>query len=132
MPAILSRLVFDPKLSKLRYRCAIAMYAAIVAMGSIPGARAQIGHYATGLVLHSTAYGVLTVLLFTGGSGSARERAVKAVLTVMAMGACDELVQSFLTYRHADVHDWMVDTTSAFVVAGLSWAFLRPPASELT
>ena len=75
MPALLSLLVLDPKLRKLRYGCALLIYAAILVLGSIPGARAEIGHYATGVVLHSLAYAVLTFLVFTGSGGSARGRA---------------------------------------------------------
>jgi VanZ family protein len=109
---------------KFRYRCAWAMYATIVLMGSVPGVRADIGDYAPGFVLHSIAYTILTFLLFSGGTGHARQRAVKAVLTVMAMGAVDEFVQSFLPYRRADVTDWLVDSGASIVTSALLWAFL--------
>lgn len=124
MPALLSLLVLDPKFQRLRYRAALAMYAAIVAMGTIPGARAEIGHYASGIVLHSLAYGAITFLLYTGTSGNAPSRALKSVLTVAAMGAVDELVQSFLPYRRGAIGDWLVDCNAAIMVAGLLWAFL--------
>jgi VanZ family protein len=131
MPALLSLLVLDPKLRRLRYGCALLLYAAIVAMGSIPGARAEIGDYAPGLVLHTLAYGAVSFLLFTGSTGSARARAVKTVLTVMAMGAFDELVQTFLPYRTGAVADWLVDCNAALITCGLLWAFLpRPAASQ--
>ena len=129
MPAFLSALIFDPKLRKLRTSLAILMYAAILGMGSIPGARAEIGHYASGLVLHSLAYAAITFLLFTGLNGSARERAIKAVLSVALMGALDELVQRFLPYRHAAVSDWIVDCNAALITAALLWAFLPKPAA---
>jgi VanZ family protein len=127
MSALLSLLVLDPKLRKLRYGCGILMYAAIIGMGSIPGARAEIGNYASGLILHSLAYAVITFLLFTGSNGSARERALRAVLTVAAMGAFDEFVQSFLPYRNAAVSDWLVDCNAALITAALLWAFLPAP-----
>ncbi|NHZ83087.1 hypothetical protein F2P44_27990 [Massilia sp. CCM 8695] len=128
MPALISLLVLDERLRKLRYGTALAMYAAILIMGSVPGARAEIGTVASGIILHTIAYGAITFLLFTGSLGSARERAIKSVLTVMAMGALDELVQSFLPYRSGAVGDWMVDCNAALITAGLLWAFLPQTA----
>jgi hypothetical protein len=127
MPALLSLLVLDDRLRKLRYSSAFVLFTAIIIMGSLPGARAEIGTVASGIVLHSLAYGIITFLLFTGSLGSARERAIKSVLTVMAMGALDELVQSFLPYRSGTVGDWMVDCNAALITAGLLWAFLPQP-----
>ncbi|HEX9172398.1 MAG TPA: VanZ family protein [Telluria sp.] len=124
MPAFLSLLILDPKLRKLRCLCAVALYLAIVIMGSIPGARSQIGVYAPGVVLHSLAYATLAFLWFTGSSGSPAARAAKAMLAVAGMGALDELVQSFFPYRGADVGDWMVDCGAAAVTCALLWAFL--------
>lgn len=124
MPALFSLLFLEPKFQRLRYSVAVAGYAAIVTMGAIPGARAEIGNYASGIVLHSLAYGAITSLLYTGTSGSAPSRALKAILTVAAMGALDELIQSFLPYRRGAVGDWLVDCTAAVMVAGLLWAFL--------
>jgi VanZ family protein len=128
MPAFLSLLVLDPRLRKVRCACAILLYASIVIAGSIPGARAEIGHYASGVMLHSLAYAALAFLWFTGTSGPAPARALKAVLAVAAMGAGDELVQSFFPYRGADVRDWMVDCAAALVTAGLLWAVLPKSA----
>jgi VanZ family protein len=128
MSALLSLLVLDPKLRKLRYGCALLIYAAILVLGSIPGARAGIGHFATGVILHSLAYAVLTFLVFTGSDGSARSRAWKAVLTVALMGAGDELLQSFFPYRGAAVSDWLVDCNAALVTSALLWALLPKTA----
>ncbi len=124
MPALFSLLFLDPTYQRLRYAAAWIAYAAIVAMGAVPGARAEIGNYASGIVLHSLAYGAITLLLFTGSSGSAPARALKSVLTVAAMGAVDELVQSFLPYRRGAVSDWLVDCNAAVLVSALLWAFL--------
>lgn len=124
MPALLSLLFLDPKFQRLRYSAAFAGYAAIVTMGAIPGARAGIGNYAPGIVLHTLAYGAITLLLYTGSGGSAPSRALKAVATVAAMGAADELIQGFLPYRRGAVSDWLVDCNAAVMVAGLLWAFL--------
>jgi VanZ family protein len=128
MPAFLYVLVFDPKLSKLRYGAALLIYALILVLGSIPGARAEIGHFATGLVLHSLAYAALTFLVYTGSSGSAGQRAFKSVLTVALMGACDELLQTLFTYRGAAVSDWLVDCAASIVVSAFLWAVWPKPA----
>ena len=121
MPAILSLLVLNPKLRRLRYYCAWSIYAAILIMGSIPGARAELGQYASGLVLHALAYAILTCLIFTGSNGNVRRRALGAILTVTLMGACDELIQNFFTYRGAAVSVWLVDCSAAIVIAALLW-----------
>jgi VanZ family protein len=128
MSSLFSLLVLDPKLRKLRLGCAFFCYAAILVMGSIPGARAEIGQYASGLVLHSLAYAILTALVYTGSVGSARARAIKAVLAIALMGAGDELVQSFFPYRGAAVADWLVDCNAAIISAALLWAWLPKPA----
>jgi VanZ family protein len=130
MPALLSTLVLDPKLRTLRRACALLIYLTIVVAGSIPGARARIGEYATGLTLHSIAYAVLAFLWFTGSGGSALARAAKAVLAVAVMGAGDEFVQSFFPYRSANVHDWLVDCSSALVTSALLCAILPRQGAE--
>lgn len=123
MRSILTIIFFDTKHQPLRYRCAIGLYLAILVMGSIPGARAEVGIYATGLVLHSTAYAFLTFLLFGSSQGAHARRAVKAVATIMLMGALDEFVQSFFPYRRGSVIDWLVDCNASMVTALLLWAF---------
>lgn len=128
MAAFLSLLILDARLRKWRYGLALALYAAILVLGSVRGARVEIGHYATGLVLHSVAYGGITFLLFTGSPGTPARRALQAVLTVVVMGALDETLQSFLSYRKGTTGDWMVDCIAAIVTAGLLWAFLPAPA----
>lgn len=128
MPSLFFLLVLDPARRKLRLRVALSMYAAILVMGSVPGARAEIGHFASGVVLHSIAYAVLAFLMFTGGSGSAARRALKAVLAVALMGAGDELVQSMFPYRGAAVGDWLVDCGAAAVTAAVLWTWLPDPA----
>jgi VanZ family protein len=77
---------------------------------------------ASGLILHSCAYASLAFLLFTGGRGGNRLRAVKAFLTIALMGALDEYVQSFFPYRHGAVSDWLVDCNAALLTAALMWA----------
>ena len=122
MRSYLTSLLLTSSHARLRYWSAIVLYLMILILGSIPGARAEIGDVAPGLVLHSCAYAGLTFLLFTGGSGTLLQRAAKAVLTIMLMGALDEYVQSYFPYRHASVSDWMVDCNAAVLCAALLYA----------
>lgn len=127
MSTVLSLLVLDPKLRKLRLAVAILLFLAIVITGNIPGARSEIGHYAPGVVLHFLSYSGLALLWYTGSSGSAATRSLKTILAVAAMGACDEFVQSFFPYRGADIRDWMVDCIAAITTCGLLSAILPKP-----
>lgn len=113
------KLLTHPRLQRLCLASALLMYVAIVVIGSIPGARADIGAYASGAQLHSTAYGVLACLWYVGSSGSAGLRSWKAILAVALMGAGDEFVQSFFPYRGSDIRDWAVDCISAIVACAL-------------
>jgi VanZ family protein len=119
---MLKQLLLTASHARLRYWTAIVLYLLILILGSIPGARQDIGEVASGVILHSLAYAGLTFLIFTGGSGTPSQRAGKAVLTIAAMGALDEFVQSFFPYRHGAVSDWMVDCTAAMLTAAVMWA----------
>ena len=127
MPPFLSLLVLDDRLRPWRCAAALILFALIIMIGSVPGARAEIALVASGIVLHTLAYSCVTFLMYTGSRGSRTQRAAKAVLTVLVMGAIDETVQSFLPYRHGAVSDWMVDGASALLTAGLLWALLPAP-----
>lgn len=129
MPPLLHLALLDPRLNKLRYGAAIIMFLSIIVTGSIPGARAGVGHYAPGVVLHSLAYAALALLWFTASRGSAASRSLAAVLAVAVMGAIDELVQSMFPYRGADVNDWLVDVSAAVVTCAILWLVL--PKAEL-
>ena len=130
MSSILSTLVLDERLRRRRFYSAFLMFAGIIVMGSIPGARAEIGQYGSGVVLHSIAYASLTFLLYTGTSGSRMQRAIRAALTVALMGALDEFVQSFLSYRQGSLHDWLVDCCASLITAALLWRFMPEPIAS--
>lgn len=130
MPQFLSYLLLDPRLNRLRYAAAILIFLSIVITGSIPGARAGIGHYAPGVVLHSSAYAGLALLWFTASSGSAASRTVATVLAIAVMGGIDEGVQSLFPYRGADVRDWMVDCSSALLTCAILWMILPKAALQ--
>jgi VanZ family protein len=114
-------LLFAPRFARWRLGCAFTLYGAILLIGSLPGARAGIGDYASGLLLHALAYGGLAFLLFTGCAGPAARRCALACVAVMLMGALDEWVQSFFPYRHASVGDWLVDCGAAALASALLW-----------
>ncbi len=112
--------------SKFQRLCntgAIAVFLAIVVIGSLPGARDGLGKFASGVVLHSVAYAILGLLTFIGGNGSGTKRAFWTVLKVAAMGAIDEGVQSLFPYRRAAVGDWTVDVTAGAVVSVMLWKY---------
>jgi VanZ family protein len=109
-----TQLLFSARYQQHRYACAWLLYLLIVAIGSIPGARKDIGDYASGIFLHSLAYAVIAYLVFTGRDGGLPKRALVAVFTVALMGALDEYIQSFLPYRRGAVSDWIVDCNAAF------------------
>ena len=113
MPALSSLL--QPPLNVRRALHALALLGllAILVAGSVPGARAEVGAYASGIVLHGLTYAFLATLWFLGATGTPLQRALKAMLAIALMGAIDEWVQSFFPYRSGDVRDWLVDVTAA-------------------
>jgi hypothetical protein len=130
MPPLFSFLLLDPRLNRLRHGAALVMFLAIVVAGSIPGARADIGQFAPGVVLHSCAYSVLALLWFTGSRGNAVSRSLATTLAIAVMGAIDESVQSLFPYRGADVRDWMVDCSAALFVCTVLWMVLPRAALQ--
>ncbi len=127
MSSILSTLVLDERLRRRRFYSAMLMFAAIIVMGSIPGARIEVAQFGSGIVLHSVAYSSLTFLLYTGSSGARGQRAVRAALTATLMGVADEFVQSFLPYRTGSVGDLLVDLCASLITATLLWRFMPEP-----
>jgi hypothetical protein len=123
MRLLLSALLFQEKFRKPRYWSAIGLSLLVVILGSIRGARADIGRYASGPMLHFLAYAILTLLIFSGSAGTPLARASKAALTVMILGAIDETVQNFFSFRDASVIDWGVDCSAAAVTALMLWSF---------
>ncbi|OIJ41628.1 VanZ family protein [Massilia timonae] len=113
MPALSSLLHPPPTVRRALHGFALLGLLAILVAGSIPGARAEVGAYASGVVLHGMTYAFLAALWFLGATGTPLQRALKAMLAIALMGAVDEWVQSFFPYRSGDVRDWLVDVTAA-------------------
>lgn len=123
--------------ASLRLRIAYLGYVFIIILGTIPGARAEVGEVASGFFLHFVSYACMTALLFTGYQGAAGGRALRAVAVVAAMGALDEFIQSFLPYRNGTIKDWYVDMAAAIVASAiLAQMYLKaqkkPPAAART
>jgi len=112
----LTNYLFDSRYRKARLWVAFILYSAIIGIGSIPGARTEMGHFAPGLILHGSAYAVITLLLFAGMDGSRLKKSIAALLTVALMGALDEYVQSFLPYRTAAIGDWLIDCSASLII----------------
>lgn len=117
MSVISSLLHPSPNVCRALHALALLGLACILVAGAIPGARAEVGAYASGVVLHGTTYAFLASLWFLGTGGTPLERALKAMLAVALMGAVDEWVQSFFPYRSGTVSDWLVDVAAATLAA---------------
>lgn len=118
-------ILLDSKFQNSCYGSAITLFLAIIVIGSIPGARQNVGQFASGLILHSAAYAILGALIFLGSRGSASRRALCTVITIAVMGALDEYVQSFWPYRTAALGDWIVDVVSGALISIMLWRFWR-------
>lgn len=109
--------------ARFRFMLALFLFLLILILGNLPGARADVGQYASGVALHTAAYSTITFLLFSGYRGTPIARATVAVLVVAGMGALDEYVQSFFPYRGASVGDWLVDIAASVFASMLLWLF---------
>ena len=115
MRSLLTRFIADEHVDTFLFRSGIALYLAVIILGSIPGARDEIGEVASGLVLHFATYSCIAFLLACGAAGNATAKAVKAFCIVAVMGAVDEAVQSLLPYRDGAITDWMIDISAALL-----------------
>lgn len=121
MRSLVTRFIPDELYEQCMFRAGLALYLAVIVFGSIPGARAEIGEVASGIVLHFVTYSCIAFLLASGVIGSASRKAFKAFFLVAAMGALDEAIQSFLPYRSGTLLDWYVDMSAAAFTAMLFW-----------
>ncbi len=120
----LFQLCIDARYRTARLRLAIVLYLLILVLGSIPGARQEMGVLAPGFLLHFGAYACIAFLLFTGIATRPALQALVTCVAIAAMGALDERVQGFFPYRTADIGDWYIDVAAGIVVSGVLWRFL--------
>ncbi|SNT09041.1 hypothetical protein SAMN06265795_11398 [Noviherbaspirillum humi] len=116
-------LLWEDRYATLRVLASHLLFVLILIAGNLPGARKEVGEVASGFVLHLSAYSVISYLLFTGTRGAVSRRAAVTVLTVVAMGALDEFVQSYFPYRGASVWDWLVDVAASLVTCTALWTY---------
>jgi VanZ family protein len=121
MRPFLMRLIADEKNESFMLRSAFLIYLAVLVFGSVPGARAEVGEVAPGLVLHFVTYACIAFLLFCGISGNALHKAFMAFVIIALMGAFDEYLQSFFPYRTATVKDWCIDVGAGLFASLLLW-----------
>ena len=119
MVKLIATFLIGTKYKKPRFHAAFILYFLILVLGSVPHARAEIDYVASGVILHSLAYSVITYLLVTGSNGSGLATSIRAFLIVVVMGAFDEYVQTFFPYRNAAISDLLVDSGASFVTAVL-------------
>lgn len=131
MRPFIALLISDARYRKLALRAAFLLYLAVLVFGSIPGARAELGEMASGLLLHSLTYSLIALLLFVGLDGHARGKACKTVFIVAIMGALDEYLQSFFSYRTSSVVDWFVDVNAALFISAILF-LLWPKATGIS
>ena len=85
-------------------------------------------------LLHFVEYSALAVLLtraLLGEGLTARVAVVAAILLTSAYGATDEVHQSRVPQRQADVRDWIVDSIGAAAGAGIATTRRRRGSSRL-
>jgi VanZ family protein len=116
------------------YLPALAWAALIVLLSSRPTLPVPL-EAGSDKIAHFGAYAVLGLLTARAFSATGYS-AVAAILAVILFGATDELHQSFVPGRSADLADWIADSLGA--VAGVSlyhWIMLRggrtPRAAEV-
>lgn len=122
MRPLVALLISDARYRQLEFRAAFLLYLAVLVIGSIPGARADVGELASGLMLHLLTYSLIALLLFCGANGGVWSKACKSVLIVAAMGAIDEWVQSHFPYRNASLMDWFVDLNASLITSAVLWS----------
>lgn len=107
-------------------------YVTLLIMGSQPEMASKLG---LGLfndkVLHLLAYGALAGFLFLGLPQAPLRRSLYVIGAVAVLGAADELFQSTLPHRDADVLDWLADIAGA-ISACVTLSVIRAVAYRST
>jgi VanZ family protein len=107
----------------------LIFYGGLIRMGPLP----EVGRVPSDKLGHAIAFGGLTALLvnalrFMRPLWTSARSVLCALLLASALGALLELLQSFTTYRSADVMDWVADSFGALLIGGAlhSWLRSRP------
>lgn len=98
---------------------ALAFFAAMLAIGAIPGEANALSAQISDKLLHFLAYSFLTCCLYASISGDKLRRAWISLLLVGVLGALDETIQRFMPYRSCDLEDWLFDILAGAVSVAL-------------
>jgi VanZ family protein len=102
------------ELQPRHWRMAAALFFMLmIAIGAIPGEARTLSALIDDKLLHFAAYGLQSALVFKSLSGGLRGRALRTLLLIAALGALDEILQSLMPYRNADLADWLFDLLAA-------------------
>lgn len=116
---------------RLAITAGVVFYLTLLVLGSQSGMAPALGlALIHDKLLHLLAYGALAGLLFLGLSSPPLTRSLLVIGVVAVLGAADELIQSALPHRDADVLDWVADlvgaTLACVLLSALRAAFYRP------
>lgn len=96
---------------------AIAFYLVMLTWAAIPGQEKQLFGDTSDKLLHFCAYGLIALALYLGEPGTYRQRALRTIVFIAALGGIDETVQRFEAHRTPDAADWAIDMLAALAVA---------------
>jgi VanZ family protein len=102
----------EPGLRHWRMAAAL-FFSLMIAIGAIPGEARTLSALIDDKLLHFAAYGFQSGLVFQSLTGSVPGRALRTLLLIAVLGALDEILQSFMPYRNADILDWLFDVLAA-------------------
>ncbi len=89
----------------------------MVVLGSVPGEAQALSDRFGDKLLHSLAYGFMTLICLRAIQASPVLRLLLAIGIVALLGLFDESLQSLLPYRNPSALDWCFDVAAAAIVA---------------
>lgn len=99
-----------PGMARICLPLAGVFFAVLITVGNLPGLAADMSDAFGDKRLHLLAYAFLTALIYLSVN---RRPALVAMLTITALGALDESIQSFFPYRQAELLDLLADILAA-------------------
>lgn len=97
-------------------------YAGLIHLPELP----EVGFVATDKLLHALAFGGLALLIaralqWLKPVASLGKGLLRGSVGSSLLGLLLELCQAFVSYRSADIWDWVADTFGAVLAAGVVW-----------
>ncbi len=101
-----------------RWLLALALFFVLMlSVGSVPGSAHALSVRYGDLLLHVSAYGVMTALCMQALQAPPVLRLLLTIGVMALLGLVDESLQSLLPYRNASALDWCFDIAAAVIVA---------------